>query len=430
MNPLQQLYLQAIIKQQSQDKVKQEEGTSKQSIQYLQRQQLMQIIQQSQPVEPNKNISLLDIQNRLTQYFQHQLAKKQSIMLTDVVDFQIPYFLQVLANLILHGLKQIQPSDPETISLLIQQYVQQPLKISLSFSLFQTVSILMRQQYVIGDASIKQLSKFLLFREDFSDLIFNTIYCYQISNGQTLSQQIGFTQLFQLVKKTQEDVWTTFVYKLLSQQKQKLTKEVFLTQFNNYTNLINQYFKKSNLIMDIVESNVKQTQQFHHDQIFQEYLIVMGSFKATTQDFLKRATQIFFEENDQELDLMIFSQNTQKLHKQTNSSILFVLPSLLQLESQLLDHIASNLQQDNKQFKNSSNYYLKMIEKLKNKCVYNGEETCECKKCQCIRRNRNSAKESQKKKREALEKIGPLQDQYEQIQKKVLYQMIIKGQIN
>lgn len=37
-----------------------------------------------------------------------------------------------------------------------------------------------------------------------------------------------------------------------------------------------------------------------------------------------------------------------------------------------------------------------------------------------IRRNRNSAKESQKKKREALEKIGPLQDQYEKMQKKVL----------
>ena len=31
--------------------------------------------------------------------------------------------------------------------------------------------------------------------------------------------------------------------------------------------------------------------------------------------------------------------------------------------------------------KNSSNYYLKMIEKLKNKCVYNGEENCNCKKC-------------------------------------------------
>lgn len=49
-----------------------------------------------------------------------------------------------------------------------------------------------------------------------------------------------------------------------------------------------------------------------------------------------------------------------------------------------------------------------MIQKLKSKCVYNGEDQCECKKCQCIRRNRNSARESQKKKREALEKIGPL----------------------
>lgn len=71
------------------------------------------------------------------------------------------------------------------------------------------------------------------------------------------------------------------------------------------------------------------------------------------------------------------------------------------------------------QVKNSSNYYLKMIEKLKSKCVYNGEEECNCKKCQCIRRNRNSAKESQKKKREALEKLGPLQDEFDKLQKKV-----------
>lgn len=49
-----------------------------------------------------------------------------------------------------------------------------------------------------------------------------------------------------------------------------------------------------------------------------------------------------------------------------------------------------------------SNYYLKTIDKLLNKCVFNGEERCNCKKCQCIRRNRSSAKESQKRKREAL----------------------------
>ena len=67
------------------------------------------------------------------------------------------------------------------------------------------------------------------------------------------------------------------------------------------------------------------------------------------------------------------------------------------------------------QVKNSSNYYLKMIEKLKNKCVYNGEDECNCKKCQCIRRNRNSAKESQRKKRDALEKIGPLREAYDEL---------------
>lgn len=47
---------------------------------------------------------------------------------------------------------------------------------------------------------------------------------------------------------------------------------------------------------------------------------------------------------------------------------------LLQLESSLLDHINTNNAGDIASVKNSSNYYLKMIEKLKNKCVYNGED--------------------------------------------------------
>jgi hypothetical protein len=49
-----------------------------------------------------------------------------------------------------------------------------------------------------------------------------------------------------------------------------------------------------------------------------------------------------------------------------------------------------------------------LIEKIKNKCRSKEDEFCNCKRCQCIKRNRNSAREAQKRKREALEKIGPL----------------------
>jgi thymidylate synthase len=43
--------------------------------------------------------------------------------------------------------------------------------------------------------------------------------------------------------------------------------------------------------------------------------------------------------------------------------------------------------------------------KLFNKCPFNGDERCSCKKCQCVRRNRESAKLSQEKKRNAVEQL-------------------------
>lgn len=43
--------------------------------------------------------------------------------------------------------------------------------------------------------------------------------------------------------------------------------------------------------------------------------------------------------------------------------------------------------------------------KLFNKCPFNGDERCNCKKCQCVRRNRESAKLSQEKKRNAVEQV-------------------------
>lgn len=37
---------------------------------------------------------------------------------------------------------------------------------------------------------------------------------------------------------------------------------------------------------------------------------------------------------------------------------------------------------------NKSNFYAAEMSKLFNKCPFNGDERCNCKKCQCVRRNR------------------------------------------
>jgi hypothetical protein len=53
----------------------------------------------------------------------------------------------------------------------------------------------------------------------------------------------------------------------------------------------------------------------------------------------------------------------------------------------------------------NTNFYTHELAKLFSKCPYNGDERCSCKKCQCVRRNRESAKLSQDRKRSALEQV-------------------------
>jgi hypothetical protein len=52
-----------------------------------------------------------------------------------------------------------------------------------------------------------------------------------------------------------------------------------------------------------------------------------------------------------------------------------------------------------------TNFYTSELAKLFNKCPFNGDESCACKKCQCVRRNRQSAMLSQYKKRSAVEQV-------------------------
>ena len=58
------------------------------------------------------------------------------------------------------------------------------------------------------------------------------------------------------------------------------------------------------------------------------------------------------------------------------------------------------------------------MQKLLKKCPFNGDERCKCKKCNCVRRNRESAKLSQEKKRNAVEQLGPMQKRIEILEKR------------
>jgi hypothetical protein len=80
-------------------------------------------------------------------------------------------------------------------------------------------------------------------------------------------------------------VWTAFIYKWFNYDRSKvhsLTRQQCLFSFQSYTTILNHYFKKDNLILNTVQNNVKDTKQIHNDRIFQEYLMLMGTFKAST----------------------------------------------------------------------------------------------------------------------------------------------------
>lgn len=66
----------------------------------------------------------------------------------------------------------------------------------------------------------------------------------------------------------------------------------------------------------------------------------------------------------------------------------------------------------------STNFYTQEMQKLLKKCPFNGDERCKCKKCNCVRRNRESAKLSQEKKRHAVEQLGPMQKRIEVLEKR------------
>ena len=60
-----------------------------------------------------------------------------------------------------------------------------------------------------------------------------------------------------------------------------------------------------------------------------------------------------------------------------------------------------------------TNFYANEMTKLFNKCPFNGDERCSCKKCQCVRRNRESAKLNQEKKRNAVEQVDSMRKRLE-----------------
>ena len=63
-------------------------------------------------------------------------------------------------------------------------------------------------------------------------------------------------------------------------------------------------------------------------------------------------------------------------------------PDLLNVEAALLSSPTFKQEVLKRDSVNQTNFYTQEMQKLLKKCPFNGDEKCDCKKCNCVRRNR------------------------------------------
>ena len=104
---------------------------------------------------------------------------------------------------------------------------------------------------------------------------------------------------------------------------------------------------------------------------------------------MKNLCYDIFEDNDS-IDKKKFIEKVKSVHNNYNSNIVFTIFELMKIEFELIksEYFVNYFMKNNntnvkleEYIDNKGNYYLKTIDKLLNKCVFNGDEKCNCKKC-------------------------------------------------
>ncbi|KAL4442831.1 hypothetical protein ABPG74_010720 [Tetrahymena malaccensis] len=391
------------------------------------------------------------------------LKKKQKLenLIDYFAGFQFPNFIKLIGTITLSSLQRTMEQGDLTI---INELIENPMKIILKESVWKLVTqIINKKQFQyedkIQDNYYKELSQMLIFKQEVAEMIFSFFADKQ--NMITLGSLNNFYQMLQsssnnqvevqgnnkaaeaqrrtLAQQKSNEIYGNLCFQQFGGQIYKISRQSFHDQFDASINQLVSYFEKQNTIVCFIKRSSRSKLNFREDELLQSYLKLMGDFKQTNlKNFLNNLCNDIFEQNES-IEKHNFLSKVNSIHSNTNSKIVFTLLEIIRIELDLVhqeefiqfflknvnfnQELQTGANQPNGQASNnsneSSNYYLKTIDKLLNKCVFNGDEKCDCKKCQCIRRNRNSAKESQKKKREALQQIGPLLEKQELLEKKI-----------
>ncbi|CAD8067266.1 unnamed protein product [Paramecium sonneborni] len=369
-----------------------------------------------QNVSQNQNGTLQQKTIKLLEQIQQSASQ---ISIKDFLQsIKMPILVKYIANIMIYLMKQC-VSDSEE---LIMSYIRDPNSIVIDKKQWTLICDIVNKKLVYlgtkdilctNDSQIGIISQSLLFSNIISEVIFKKLHITQDN-----TQQIVLRTLNDLLSDDNRSA--EFLYQFMCQtESQVLTVDQCIQSFQKMFQKMGQYFHQSNLIEQIIENQKQFNTNGNFECYAEKYLKIIKIYQNNDQKLIsEQLIKGLFGESKQ-IDCKEFIFNSNRLENKLKS-ILFVFVELVRIENQIIQIVIENKISEEPQ-KNPLEYYAKLIEKIKNKCKSKEDEYCNCKRCQCVKRNRDSARESQKRKREALEKIGPLQKECEKIEKKVQF---------
>ncbi|CAD8165604.1 unnamed protein product [Paramecium pentaurelia] len=354
------------------------------------------------------------LQQKIIKLLEQILQKGVQISIKDFIpQSKMPILAKYIANIFIYLMKQCS-SDQDEVTL---NYIKDPNSIVIDQKQWDLICEIISKKLVClgandifctNDSQIGIVSQSLLFSSIIRKVIFKKLH------GNT--QQISFQTLNDLLG--QENRSDEFLYKFLCEEdKNTMTKQSCQISLEKMFQKSNQYFYQSNLIEQIIENQKQFTINGNFEYHAQKYLNIIKIYQNCDQNKVIEQIVNGLFLNQQQIDSKQFIFNSNRLEEKLKK-ILFMFVDLVRIENSIIQIVLENKISEEPQ-KNPLEYYAKLIERIKNKCRSKEDEFCNCKRCQCIKRNRDSAREAQKRKREALEKIGPLQEEYQKINKKV-----------
>ena len=343
---------------------------------------------------------LADIGNELTTYGESIVRNNTIIIITNsVVETRIPSFLRLVINIFLYLLRSNQSCDLDFSKgrqneQLAAELAKEPSKITLKSSLWAVIMAIIKRKLFGGYEPMlyyAQLSSMIIFRQELAISIFTLI-----GQHEALIRISHFLRFYEEVNNVQSIVHVLpgYVYSMLGGSHLTISTQTFTEKLKVLTSFMAGYFNSDNLLIQYVKS-ITHKKKDKDNEALERYIFLVSDFrKSFSEDYMASLTLKLFGE-EQTIEKKMFIEKVGQLtsnRNSTDSSLLSILFELIRLEFYIVE--TENFKQyagspkDKEEDHTKNRYYLESLDRLMNKCPFNGDERCSCKKCQCVLRNR------------------------------------------